>query len=195
MNKKAVKSLDEGLVWFKTQIDRYLDNSPDDNLHRLVYQAFDRYWSHFAKLPASSSGRYHHKMENLRPFGLVNHTLRTVWVVKELCKEELGYAGTNHKWRGDKKARTAVAAAFLHDLGKMDTFKGTHGANSVKLLEKIEETTPVVVQAMVRNHMHSWSPYKATDVWQRIVAYGDYIASREGVGLKEVTYLVLEGSE
>lgn len=195
MKKKVVKDLGEGLEWFKTQINQYLGPNPNDNLNRLVFQAFDKFWNHFAKLPASSSGRYHHKMENLRPFGLVNHTLRTVWVVKELSIEELGYQGANGKWRTNSQSRAAIAAAFLHDLGKMNTFKGTHGADSIKLLTELEETTPAVIQLMVRNHMHTWSPYKATDVWQRIVAYGDYIASREGVGLKEVTYLVKEGDE
>jgi hypothetical protein len=211
MKLHAVNNLEEGLIWMKSKIDEFLPKELDDNLNESVKFFMERYWKDLAPLPASSTGRYHHSTENVKPFGLINHTLRVVWFTKEIGIEETGYPAGYDKWKGIKKIREAIAAAFLHDFGKVESFKADHGKESARMVsstsiygispskEQLEEFNDIALSPevcnMIRRHMHNWSFIHCVEMWDRIVAYADYLASRPTVHLSDVTYLVMEGQQ
>lgn len=160
---------------FNNFIDKYL--KPTSVLSRQVKQVFDEYWNDFIKQPASSSGKYHHPIENFIPFGLLNHTMRTVWIANELAHEEKMSEIRRHK---------VIAAAFLHDLGVIKTKDSSHGKQSVEMIEDIINDQDV--KEMVLHHMHMWSDWPAQTTYTTIVAYADYIASRKEIEITSLEY-------
>lgn len=197
MKVHAVNNMEEALIWFNLQVDSFLQKDFDDNFNEDVKYFVDKYWKEIAPLPASSTGRYHHKTENLKPFGLLNHTLRVVYITKELGVEEIGYSAGYDKWKNHRQIKMAIAAAFLHDFGKVNDFGAQHGKETVKMLTEVDGKHPLTpeILSMCKHHMHNWSFIHCVEVWDRIVAYADYIASRSYVHLSEITYLVMEGQQ
>jgi len=197
MNVHSVNNHEEALIWFNLRIDEYLQKEFDDDINESVKHFVQKYWKEIADLPASSTGRYHHKTENLKPYGLLNHTLRVVYLTKELGIEEIGYPAGYDKWKNNRSIKMAIAAAFLHDFGKVEDFGAQHGKETVRMLTEVEGKHPLPpeVLSMCKHHMHNWSFIHCVEVWDRIVAYADYLASRPSIHLSEVTYLVKEGQQ
>jgi putative nucleotidyltransferase with HDIG domain len=137
----------------------------------VVIQLFELCWKQFRILRASSTMKYHHEVENYMPYGLVNHIMRTVWVANELCREEQGkYNESVHK------QNDVIIAAFLHDLGKILSYRQSHAQLGLKYLQVKEITDSI--RDMVSHHHHNWDVHPCQNVWERIVAYADYLASR-----------------
>ena len=156
-------------------IDQYMNKK--SILSKQVKQIFDENWEDFIKQPASSSGKYHHPAENYKPFGLLNHTMRTVWFANELSKEEKMNEIQIHK---------VIAAALLHDLGKIQTKKSSHGKQSLEMIEDIIDDQDV--HEMVLRHMHMWSDWPAGTIYATLVAYADYFASRKEIEITSLEY-------
>jgi len=168
-------------------IDKYL---PDQVLNEAVKKVFKEHWKRLKEMPASSTGRYHHVAENYIPYGLINHIMRVVYFCDELVTEEQAYD------KDVPERMKVIAAAFLHDLGKMDTYKSEHGPLARKYLANEKAFTEDIVK-MVERHMHFWNfnkSYRAQHTLEIIVAYGDYIASRENVEIMGFTYIRKDGT-
>jgi hypothetical protein len=164
-------------------IDEYL---LDKELNEAVKRIFKANWKKLREMPASSSGRYHHVAENYIPYGLINHIMRVVYFCNDLVTEEQGYD------KDPPERMKVVAAAFLHDLGKMDTYKSDHGRFSKKYLSEEKAITEDILK-MCERHMHFWGYNRAQHTLEIIVAYGDYIASRENVEIVGFTYITTDG--
>lgn len=160
---------------FDKFIDEFMD--PELELTRKVKEIFDKWWCDFIKLPASSSGKYHHPVENYKPFGLLNHTMRTVWFANELAKEEQ---------MSEIQTPKVIAASFLHDIGKIKTFASSHGKDSAIMIDDIIDDIDVLT--MVQRHMHMWSEWPAVTVLTIMVAYADYLASRPDIEITSLKY-------
>ena len=156
-------------------IDEYMN--PQSKLAKQVKKVFDEWWNDFIELPSSSTRKYHHSVENYIPYGLLNHTMRVVWIANELAKEEKMNKIQTHK---------VIAAALLHDLGKIKTKKSSHGEQSVEMIEDIIDDFDV--QQMVLRHMHMWSDWPLTSIFTIVVAYADYIASHKEVEITSLKY-------
>ena len=121
------------------------------------------------------------------PYGLINHIMRTVWFANELCLEEQGkYNVVPHKHAD------VMIAAFLHDLGKILTHRQSHAQLGLKYLQVAEINDNI--RDIVSRHHHNWDIHPCQNVWERIVAFADYLASRPGINVDELEewYLKIE---
>jgi len=154
----------------------------------VVKQLLGLHWSGLKVLRASSSMKYHHEKENYMPYGLINHIMRTVWIANELCIEEQGKYNENAHKRND-----VIIAAFLHDMGKMLTVRQSHAQLGLKYLQVAEISDGI--RDMVSHHHHNWDVHPCQTIWERIVAFADYLASRPDVEIAALAKWYLEPSD
>lgn len=197
--KEAVKEVEgkmaqfdeDGFPQFCELVDLYIDPKQWELWSDVVKETYKKHWKTIRMTPASSSGKYHHWCENLRPYGLINHHLRAVWMVKELSREEEPFYSDKVMMASEKHIKRIVAT-FLHDFGKLDTFAPWHGNISLSFMPEIVRQDEKV-KGMIRSHMHRWvksgNPPPASTTGQRIVAYGDYMASRSQIEVTGLGYL------
>jgi len=172
----------ESLQFFK---DKILYPSFTDDKHRQICSIiFDRHWDKFIQLPASRTGHHHSVIENLVPFGLINHTNRVVYFTDLLCKEE------NVDNRNDY-----ITAAWLHDIGKILVktkedyhIHGKLGADLVAT-DIYDLENGIMIYLMINNHMAHWHGIKFMGIPDRIVAYADLLASQPRIEIKDIQYL------
>jgi len=150
----------------------------DSILKIKVENVLNSVWDSFPFIPASSTGKYHPKECNLVPYGLVNHTLRVLWLCKLLCEGE-NISG----FEADK----IMSAAIIHDIGKCwkhsPRFKEgvfvDHGEKGAEIAKYYELPDDVV--NMVRVHMSMFEGKKLETVSERILAQADFLASRKEI--------------
>jgi len=167
---------------FKYFVDNHINKDfKSQQFKDIATNIFDKYWYNISSLPASSTGKFHHPIENLKPFGLINHTLRVKYIVMRLIMEE-GIVDLSDE---------IILAAYCHDFGKyMVWIKACsyplHGQESVNMIEEyISELRQVkLISRMITNHMHHWCDCKMEDEYDRIVAYADFIATDPSVDIK-----------
>jgi len=156
----------------------WIDRGKPTSLQSMVEAVLQEVWHTFHKISASKTGRYHPKESNYRPYGLINHTIRVLWLAKELCREE----GLNADDTDE-----VLAAAILHDIGKIHYYNSgwghiDHGKLGAQKLE--EHNLPKTVVQMVECHMAHWEGKELTTIQDRILAYADYLASRKEVRIE-----------
>jgi len=156
----------------------------DEDMIRQVLGLLKGHWKTFSTIAASKSGRYHPEVCNKIPYGLVNHTMRVVWLVRELHTEEYTREATQ-----DIRYNQLVAAAWIHDIGKCAQYyeeykvKVDHSVIGVKWAQ--EMGCDSVICALIRTHMHGWDNHSyhelhdGSRILARILAYADYLASRK----------------
>jgi putative nucleotidyltransferase with HDIG domain len=150
----------------------------DDILKTKVNNVLNSVWEEFHKIPASRTGKYHPKECNVVPYGLVNHTLRVLWLCKLLCE------GENITGFGADKI---MAAAIVHDVGKVwfhppRVKEGEfvdHGIKSAEVAEHYELPSDVV--NMVKVHMSVWEGKNVVTISERILFHADLMASRKEI--------------
>jgi putative nucleotidyltransferase with HDIG domain len=163
----------------------YLLNATSDELREKVRAVLEPIWSEFVEIPASKTGKYHPDVSNLRPYGLVNHTLRVIWFCERFAEEE----------KLDNTSRAEIAAAaILHDIGKIYYHKpggcGDHGIDGSEMARKAGLNMNIC--EMIRNHMAHWEGKPLNNVYQRILAYADYLASRKEIAIA-IKYFIPDG--
>ena len=158
----------------------------DCNLKVMILALYEKHWGIFSRIPASKTGKYHPAVCNLVPYGLINHTLRVVWLVRELYKEEYCF-----KADYGLKYEQLVAAAFIHDIGKISyhdsdrTSKVDHSITGVQYAEEIGFGGTIT--DMVLTHMHGWDDHDyhqlsvADQTCARVLAYADYLSAQRDI--------------
>lgn len=179
----AAETLEKGRVRF---LETYVSKHVTGALHKdVLCNIFTKHWSMLASLPASKTGKYHHKMEIITPFGMINHLMRTNYFVMELVNEE----GLN------SRMDDFVVAALLHDIGMVkvrgyEDYKvhGIIGADMIaEDISKLSHFADILI--MIRNHMHHWQDNRMIGVDDRIIAYADYMASRPEIDINGFVYI------
>lgn len=181
------KVLTKGLEYFKA---RHIDVKIQKHSYKVVlYDIFDKYWDRFAVKPASRSRKYHHPVENLQPFGLVNHGIRVQYFNELLLLEE----GIDRvEW--DKY----FFADYTHDFGKLfmnskaDYYNhGLLGAEALK--EDLARLGPdgVEIYLLIKNHMHHWNNMTPMGIPDRLIAYADFLATQTAINI-DLEYLGAE---
>lgn len=161
----------------------------DSPVHRtVIIDIFREHWNKFYVLPASKTGKYHHRMENIIPFGMVNHIMRATYFANHLIKEE-----NVRKHKND-----ILTAVLLHDIGNIViksyndyTIHGLIGAQLVSEKLSILDASPLIL-LMIQNHMHHWQGNEMIGIPDRIVAYADYLASLDSLDISDIIYLTTE---
>ena len=169
-----------------------IDRVKDLNLKVKLKEIFFDYWDDICKIPASKSLRYHHRHENIYPGGMVNHLLRSLYFAKELIKE----TGLKDHYEIDM----VTCAVMVHDLGVLGRYNKYkimwsiggrlyHGKVGSDVLREVG--FPEEVCHMVHRHMSHWEEawVMPKDRNQWIVAYSDYLASREEINISGIKVL------
>ncbi len=150
-----------------------------DELKKQVSEVLESVWDVFHKIPASSTGKYHPHENNITPYGLVNHTLKTAWLAEAMCYVE----GVN-----DEERDRILAAAVLHDIGKIffhlphEGEDVDHGVKGAEIAYHYGLSGDIV--DMIRNHMGRFEDKKLGSPGTRILAYADFMASRNYISIE-----------
>jgi len=150
-------------------------------------------WDNVASIPTAKTGKYHPAICNVKPYGLINHVIRCVHFAEYLCTEEQLAACD---------IRDVMTALLFHDMGKYEFHVRPynpfydHGAHAAKWLEAKGYNERIC--RAVRNHMRHWErahpkTIENDDIISRIVAYADYLASRQDVILSDELFIVPDG--
>lgn len=152
----------------------------DDGLREKTRIFLSPIWSELCDIPASKTGKYHHPSENVVPYGLINHVIRGLYFMEQLCKEE-GIADMDEM----------TCSMILHDVGK----RLYHKPRYINIDHSIEGSKEVreagfslEICLMVKNHMHHWDGHIPTNIKERIIAYADYLASRRELEIAGLDY-------
>jgi len=164
-------------------ISEYIESDEDRKKIKAVYK---EHWPRISTMQASKSGKYHHWTEQTVHFGLLNHVIRGLYFARELGIEEAGYESKKPEFQPKQQMR--LVAMVVHDMGKMNASGNNHGVYIHPILKPHGFDSKV--RMMAQNHMHKWSPYKAENKSQRIVAYADYLASRADIDVRGITYMM-----
>jgi len=164
-------------------LDQVMQN---DNLKDKIMALYEKHWGIFSQIPASKTGKYHPAVANEVPYGLINHTLRVVWLVRELYKEE-----HCHQTEYNLQYEELVAAAFIHDIGKVayhdPSYKQKVDHSSIAEAWAYEVGFSLRVRGMVLTHMHAWDGHdyhklpEDDQTCARILAYADYLAAQKDI--------------
>ena len=189
ISEEQMKALDEAKEYMLNHIE-------DFQLRVKIRGVFDGLWDDLCKIPASKSLRYHHKHENIYPGGMINHLLRSLWFAVEFLKE----TGITD----EKKKDHVYAGVMTHDLGVLGRYRKYvemwnvrgrlyHGTVGSKILR--EKGVDEDIQDMVHRHMSHWEEHwvmpKTSEQW--IVAYSDYMASREEININGMKVIKEKG--
>jgi len=146
----------------------------DADLKRKVTEVLESVWDVFHKIPSSVTKKYHPPENNISPYGLVNHTIKTAWLAEAMCYVE----GVDDETRDH-----ILAAAVLHDIGKIfyhlphEEAKVDHGIKGAEIAYNYGLSGDIV--DMIRNHMARFEDKKLGSPGTRILAYADFMASRD----------------
>jgi 23S rRNA maturation-related 3'-5' exoribonuclease YhaM len=147
---------------------------------------------YIAEIPASSTGKYHHKT-SLGKGGLINHIFRAC----HFGKYFLDAYGIKPE---DIKGDIVFAALILHDIGKKENYDKdyksyiNHPITAVEMISKHKHMLPESVFTIIKNailwHMGPWSPESVkkeigqyTQI-ELIVFNSDYLSSKKEIDLQ-----------
>ncbi len=136
----------------------------------------------FFKIPASKRGSFHPEISNKIPFGLINHTLRVMYILDQMCIEE------NIR---DIERDECMVAAIFHDIGKIQYWDPSVacndcGTNSVKMLKGQFNDD---IMNMIFHHMHHWEDKSPESIREILLAHADFIASRKEFEIRNLVYI------
>jgi len=144
------------------------------------------YWREFSSIPATKHPNRHHPSERIYPYGMINHSMRTVFIARLLIVEENLISFKNQ----------IIFSAAFHDLGNIRRYNGQstykmHPFESFSMIEElisIPDEDKKMIKNMIENHMHHWFDTHAIDKFDKIIAYADYLASRPEIELNGIEY-------
>ena len=173
-----------------------IENNNDSIIKYESEELMSELWDDFKNIITSITGKYHPKICNIRPYGLVNHTIRVIHFAEEQC--------ISYNLSQNKREKIMMACLF-HDIGKIPYQHGissfiNHGKWGYDWLKERNVDKDVCV--MVRDHMAHWEDVNTwsnakhiSKDWSKltpILAYSDYLASRKNIILSHEKFMILK---
>ena len=176
--------IQRGFEYFK---DKIIDEHFSLQIYKdITTDIMNKYWNEFALLPASKTGKHHHPIENVSPFGLVNHSIRVSYLASHFSDEE-----NLTKLRDD-----FILAALIHDIGKVKYHRklciyNHHPQVGAEMVDEFIKILPMyeIIKRMINNHMHQWCGKREMSREDNVLAYADYIATRSEIDIQGLPYL------
>jgi len=161
----------------------------DKELLGKIRAVYKEHWPRLIAMQASSSGKYHHWIEQTVPYGLLNHHIRGLWFCRQLCIEEAGLSYRGKEEKLNRIVQRRLTAMAVHDLGKLKALHPGHGVYVHSILKP--HGFDKKIHHMAQNHMHRWTKkYVAETTGQLLVAYADYLASKPEIHVTGIKYIV-----
>lgn len=167
--------------YFQREIDFIESEDLRDFAKYALGLAPDYFWT----APASSSGKYHPKMD-LGEGGLVRHTKAVMWFYEENLRL------SSYAYQRDEYKDWGRIACLFHDIDKEDYKEhAAAGADFVhdRWFEFFGTPTPELLLMAMRAHMGQWSTHKEDRPYttlDRAVHLADYYASRQFIDIPEI---------
>lgn len=168
----------------------FIEQINNDKIKLFVIAVLNSLDDSFYKMPASTSGKYHHQ-DSLGEGGLIRHIQRAAYFGKLLIDSE--------RWDADNiKGDILLAAILLHDIGKKEKYAEykeyyDHPIVAAKMLDSFKGMVPEKVFLLIRNcvlrHMGPFGPKSVSiencNILEKYTYIADFYSSRKEVDITQ----------